>query len=106
MESSSVSWENKFHKYKAGKLHGKVKERVRGMGCDETIQFNSPLQKEHHVEMKSCCSPIRAASPCNALLESVSPHCYLLQVLCAALILVYIQVHKADLGERAKEAVK
>lgn len=40
-ESSSVSWENKFHKHKAGKLHGKVKEGGRGNG----LWWNHPIKR-------------------------------------------------------------
>lgn len=42
-----------------------------------------------------------AVSPCNEHPASSSSPSYLLQVLCTALILVHIQVHKADLEKRA-----
>lgn len=46
-------------------------------------------------------SSLSAASLCN---ESSSSLCYLLQVLHTALILVHVQVHKADLRKRANTA--
>lgn len=83
--------------------NGMGQRQERGQGA---TQLKNLLASGHHFQMRPCwicpqsCQPPSRAPPPPPR-KSASAQGYLLQVLRAALILVHVQVHKADLGERA-----